>query len=60
MKSWTDNPIIYGSTLLQVKKFKPSLVSVKSASLVPALKEALAGMDVLPEIMFGEEGMVEV
>lgn len=47
-------------SLLQIKKFKPSLVSVKSASLVPALKEALAGMDVLPEIMFGEEGMVEV
>lgn len=33
---------------------------MKDASSVPALKEALAGMEKLPEIMVGEEGMVEV
>lgn len=44
----------------QIRAFKPSLVSVKDASSVSALKEALAGMDKLPEIMCGEEGIVEV
>lgn len=35
-------------------------MAVKDASSVPALKEALAGMDKLPEIMVGDEGLVEV
>lgn len=35
-------------------------MAIKSASLVPELKEALAGMDRMPEIMVGEEGIVEV
>ncbi|KAG0598982.1 hypothetical protein M758_12G117700 [Ceratodon purpureus] len=44
----------------QIRAFKPSLVSVKDSSSVSALKEALAGMDKLPEIMCGDEGIVEV
>jgi 1-deoxy-D-xylulose-5-phosphate reductoisomerase len=44
----------------QIKAFRPSLVAVKNASSVPALKEALAGLDKPPEIMVGEEGIVEV
>jgi len=35
-------------------------VSVKDSSSVSALKEALAGMEKLPEIMVGEQGIVEV
>lgn len=35
-------------------------MSVKDASSVSALKEALASMDKLPEIMVGDEGIVEV
>ncbi|XP_024364667.1 1-deoxy-D-xylulose 5-phosphate reductoisomerase, chloroplastic isoform X2 [Physcomitrium patens] len=44
----------------QIKVFKPSLVAVKEASSVPALREALAGLEKLPEIMVGDEGIVEV
>lgn len=44
----------------QVKTFKPQLVSVKNASLVAELKEALADSDHKPEIIPGEEGIVEV
>lgn len=46
--------------LVQVKTFKPQLVSVKNASLVAELKEALADSDHKPEIIPGEEGIVEV
>lgn len=35
-------------------------MSIKDASKVGELKEALAGMEKLPEIMVGEQGMVEV
>ncbi|KAK3252570.1 hypothetical protein CYMTET_38139 [Cymbomonas tetramitiformis] len=44
----------------QVKKFKPSLVSVQNEEDIPELKEALSSMDKVPEIMYGAEGMVEV
>jgi len=46
--------------LFQIRAFRPSLVAVKDASSVPALKEALAGIEKLPEIMVGDEGLVEV
>lgn len=44
----------------QVRAFKPKLVSVRDESLVSELKEALAGVEEMPEIIPGEQGMVEV
>ncbi|CAL9115711.1 unnamed protein product [Musa acuminata var. zebrina] len=44
----------------QVKRFKPQLVSVRHESLVGELKEALADAEQKPEIIPGEEGIVEV
>nr|QBB78631.1 1-deoxy-D-xylulose-5-phosphate reductoisomerase [Artemisia argyi] len=44
----------------QIKAFKPQLVSIKNESLVAELKEALAGSDYMPEIIPGDEGVVEV
>ncbi|XP_042018002.1 1-deoxy-D-xylulose 5-phosphate reductoisomerase, chloroplastic-like [Salvia splendens] len=44
----------------QVRAFKPKLVSVRDESLVSELKEALADVEDKPEIIPGEQGMVEV
>ncbi|KAG6412205.1 hypothetical protein SASPL_124875 [Salvia splendens] len=44
----------------QVRAFKPKLVSVKDKSLASELKEALADVEDKPEIIPGEQGMVEV
>ena len=46
----------------QVRKFKPSLVALQNASLLPDLKEALADLpkEDRPEIVGGEDGIVEV
>ncbi|KAH6798520.1 1-deoxy-D-xylulose 5-phosphate reductoisomerase [Perilla frutescens var. frutescens] len=44
----------------QVKAFKPKLVSVRDESLVNELKEALADVEDKPEIIPGEQGMIEV
>ncbi|KZV52129.1 1-deoxy-D-xylulose-5-phosphate reductoisomerase [Dorcoceras hygrometricum] len=44
----------------QVKTFKPQLVSVRNESLVDELKEALAGLQDKPEIIPGEQGVIEV
>ncbi|KAG6466050.1 1-deoxy-D-xylulose 5-phosphate reductoisomerase, chloroplastic-like [Zingiber officinale] len=44
----------------QIKTFKPLLVSVRDESLVAELKEALASVEHKPEIIPGEQGMVEV
>lgn len=44
----------------QIRKFKPQLVSVRDAGLIDGLKELLKGVDDMPEIMAGEEGIVEV
>jgi 1-deoxy-D-xylulose-5-phosphate reductoisomerase len=46
----------------QVTRYRPSLVSVASESDVPNLKQRLrdAGLDKLPEIAFGQEGLVAV
>lgn len=46
--------------LLQVKTFKPQLVAVRNESLVNELKEALADMEQKPEIIPGEQGVIEV
>ncbi|KAK1407242.1 hypothetical protein QVD17_38856 [Tagetes erecta] len=44
----------------QIKAFKPQLVSIKNESLVGELKEALADADYMPEIIPGEQGIIEV
>ncbi|PWA81903.1 1-deoxy-d-xylulose-5-phosphate reductoisomerase 1 [Artemisia annua] len=44
----------------QVKAFKPQLVSIRNESLVGELKEALADADYMPEIIPGEQGVIEV
>nr|GEX31162.1 1-deoxy-D-xylulose 5-phosphate reductoisomerase, chloroplastic-like [Tanacetum cinerariifolium] len=45
---------------LHIKAFKPQLISIKNESLVAELKEALSGSDCMPEIIPGDEGVVEV
>lgn len=44
----------------QVKRFKPQLVSIRNASLVEELKEALNDAEYKPEIIPGEQGIIEV
>ncbi|VAH70516.1 unnamed protein product [Triticum turgidum subsp. durum] len=44
----------------QVKTFKPKLVAVRNESLLNELKEALAGCEEMPEIIPGEQGVIEV
>ncbi|XP_062206420.1 1-deoxy-D-xylulose 5-phosphate reductoisomerase, chloroplastic isoform X2 [Phragmites australis] len=44
----------------QVKTFKPKLVAVRNESLVDELKEALADCEEKPEIIPGEQGVIEV
>ncbi|KAG2678912.1 hypothetical protein I3760_11G025900 [Carya illinoinensis] len=44
----------------QVKTFKPQLVAVRNESLVDELKEALADIEQKPEIIPGEQGVIEV
>lgn len=45
---------------MQVKTFRPKLVSVRHESLVEELKEALSGLEEKPEIIPGEQGIIEV
>ncbi|CAM6101234.1 unnamed protein product [Calypogeia fissa] len=44
----------------QIKRFKPSLVSIRSADLVAELKEAIADVYPQPEIVVGDAGIIEV
>lgn len=44
----------------QIKRFKPELVSVKNEALVDELREAIADVEHKPEIIPGEEGIIEV
>lgn len=46
--------------LMQVKTFKPQLVAVRNEALVDELKEALADVEEKPEIIPGEQGVIEV
>lgn len=46
--------------ILQVKTFKPQLVAVRNESLVSELREALSDCEHKPEIIPGEQGVVEV
>ena len=43
-----------------MKTFKPKLVAVRNESLLNELKEALADCEVMPEIIPGEQGVIEV
>lgn len=43
-----------------MKTFKPQLVAVRNESVVDELKEALADVEEKPEIIPGEQGVVEV
>ncbi|KAK4402408.1 1-deoxy-D-xylulose 5-phosphate reductoisomerase, chloroplastic [Sesamum angolense] len=44
----------------QVKRFKPQLVAVRNESFLDKLKEALADVEDKPEIIPGEQGVIEV
>lgn len=46
--------------IAQVKRFKPKLVAVRNESLVDELQEALSGLEDKPEIIPGEQGVIEV
>lgn len=43
-----------------MKRFRPQLVAVRNESLIGELREALADADYKPEIVAGENGVVEV
>ncbi|KAH7446333.1 hypothetical protein KP509_01G051700 [Ceratopteris richardii] len=44
----------------QIRRFRPSLVSIGKESLVAELKEAIADLEETPEILAGDEGIIEV
>ncbi|XP_062116274.1 1-deoxy-D-xylulose 5-phosphate reductoisomerase, chloroplastic isoform X2 [Humulus lupulus] len=44
----------------QVKRFKPQIVAIRNESLIGELKEALADVEEMPEIIPGEQGVIEV
>ncbi|KAL6497469.1 hypothetical protein OROGR_029398 [Orobanche gracilis] len=46
--------------VMQVRRFKPQLVSVRNKSLIDELKEILADVKDKPEIISGEQGIIEV
>lgn len=46
--------------MAQVKTFKPQIVAVRNESLIDELKEALGDLDEKPEIIPGEQGVIEV
>lgn len=46
--------------ILQIKTFKPEVVGLRNESLIDELKEALADVDHKPEIIPGEQGVIEV
>lgn len=45
---------------MQVKRFKPQLVSVRDEALLGELKEALSDVEEKPEIIPGDQGIIEV
>jgi hypothetical protein len=52
-----SSPNLFG--VLQVRTFKPQLIAVRNESLVDELKEALVDVKEKPEIIPGEQGVVE-
>jgi 1-deoxy-D-xylulose-5-phosphate reductoisomerase len=45
---------------VQIKTFKPQVVALRDESKIDELKEALADLDYKPEIIPGEQGVIEV
>ena len=45
---------------MQVKRFKPQIVAVRNDSLIGELREAIADVEEKPEIIPGEQGVIEV
>lgn len=56
----TQKIIFYVVDIGQIKKFRPQLVGLRNESLIGELKEALSDCDYKPEIIPGEEGVIEV
>lgn len=46
--------------IVQVRLFKPELVALRDESKIDELKEALADVEHKPEIIPGEQGVIEV
>lgn len=44
----------------QVQQFRPEIVAIQDQSQLPELKAAIANLDYTPQILAGEEGVVEV
>lgn len=44
----------------QVRQFRPEIVAICNADKVGELREALAGLDPMPQILAGDDGVVEV
>lgn len=45
---------------MQIKTFKPQVVALRDESKIDELKEALADIEHKPEIIPGEQGVIEV
>lgn len=43
-----------------MKRFKPQIVAIRNESLIGELKEALADVEEKPEIIPGDQGVIEV
>lgn len=52
--------ISFNIYVAQVKRFKPQLVAVRNESLIAELEEALNDVEQKPEIIPGEQGVIEV
>lgn len=57
---WIEALIKFLFCILQIKTFKPQLVAVRNESLVDELEEALTDVEEKPEIIPGEQGVIEV
>ncbi|KPQ39722.1 MAG: 1-deoxy-D-xylulose-5-phosphate reductoisomerase Dxr [Phormidium sp. OSCR] len=44
----------------QVRQFKPEIVAIRNAQKLPQLREAIADLDPQPQLVAGEEGIIEV
>lgn len=52
--------ISFNINVEQVRRFKPQLVAVRNESLISELEEALNDLEEKPEIIPGEQGVIEV
>ena len=44
----------------QVRQFKPEIVAIRNTEKLPQLREAIADLDPQPQLLAGEEGIIEV